>query len=246
MPELDGKVALVTGASGGIGRAVVRRLHALGAHVVAHSHDHPDPLVRLRSELGERVVLERADLRNPEEAEALVERAAGELVKLHVLVCCAGAVRDNLLAVAEPEEFRELVDLNYLGAVACARAAIRPMMRQKWGRILLLSSVAAHLPGRGQSNYAGSKGALEAFARALAVELGPKGITVNAIAPGLIETEMTENIRALAGGEILARTALGRYGRAEEVAGAVAYLASEGAGFVTGTTLRIDGGFKLK
>ncbi|MSP63809.1 MAG: SDR family oxidoreductase [Myxococcales bacterium] len=239
-------IALVTGASGGIGRAVVRALVRGGATVVAQYHAHRDPVDALRAELGERVIVEQADLRDPVAATRLVDGVVARFGALQVLVNGAGAIRDDLLAVAEIEDFRALLDLNYLAAVACARAAVRPMMRQRFGRIVNLSSVAAHVPGRGQSNYAGTKGALEAFTRALAVELGPKGITVNAVAPGVIETAMSEEIRALAGDSIRERTALGRFGTAAEVAAAVAFLASEEAGFITGQTLRVDGGFKLR
>ncbi len=241
----DERVALVTGASGGIGAAAVDALVARGFRVVAHYHRREEAVAALVARHPERVTAARADLRDAAAAAALVEEAARR-GPLRALVYAAGAVRDGLLATTDAADFAELLAVNYVGATACARAAVRPMLREKGGRMVFVSSVAARLPGRGQANYAGTKGALEAFARALAVELGPKSITVNCVAPGVIETDMSAEIRALAADEIVARTALGRWGRPEEVAAAVAFLCSDEAAFITGHTLAVDGGFKLR
>jgi 3-oxoacyl-[acyl-carrier protein] reductase len=240
------KIAIVTGASGGIGLATVRRLAASSDAFVVHAQylSHPDPINALAEEFAGRVVPARVDLTDGDDLAAFINESSRD--GLHVLINNAGAIADNLLAAASIEEFQRLYAINYLAPVIACKAAIRPMLRQRYGRIINVTSIAAHLPGKGQSNYAGTKGALTAFSKSLAVELGAKQITVNCVAPGVIETNMSEEIRALAKDEILSRTALGRFGRAEEVAAAICFLASDDAGFITGQTLHIDGGLKLR
>jgi 3-oxoacyl-[acyl-carrier protein] reductase len=164
---------------------------------------------------------------------------------LEVLVCNAGITRDTLLGASEPEDFTDVISTNLFGVVHCCREASRRMMQRRRGSILNVSSVAGQRPGRGQSNYAASKGAVEAFTKALAVELAPRSIRVNAIAPGIIETAMTAELRAVAPEELLARVVMKRLGTAEEVARVAAFLCCDDASYVTGQVWNVDGGFKL-
>jgi 3-oxoacyl-[acyl-carrier protein] reductase len=210
--------------------------------------------------LGRRAHVVRADVTDAAAVAAMfteidgllaehVARADGQLVDswgpLEVVVCNAGVTRDTLLGASEPADFTEVIGTNLYGVVHCCREASRRMMQRRRGSILNVSSVAGQRPGRGQSNYAASKGAVEAFTKALAVELAPRSIRVNAIAPGIIETAMTAELRAVAPEELLARVVMKRLGTAEEVARVAAFLCSDDASYVTGQVWNVDGGFKL-
>lgn len=257
--------AVVTGASRGIGAAIAIELARRGCDVVIN-YRADEPAARATAaaidRLGRRAHVIRADVTDPAAVAAMFreidglasEHAAGgapgePLVDawgpLEVLVCNAGITRDTLLGASEPADFISVIDTNLYGVVHCCREASKRMMGRRRGCILNVSSVAGQRPGRGQSNYAASKGAVEAFTKALAVELAPRSIRVNAIAPGIIETAMTAELRALAPDELLARVALKRLGSAEEVARVAAFLCSDDASYVTGQVWNVDGGFKL-
>lgn len=245
MNRLQGKLALVTGGSRGIGRAVALRLAQEGARVAVNYRANAgaaEEVVAAITAGGGQGQAFAGDVSQPEAAKALVEGVAQEFGRLDILVNNAGMVRDGLLLTMDDPQWRQVLATNLDGVFYCCRTAARIMLRQRYGRIVNMSSVAGDTPNRGQVNYAASKGGVNALTKALAQELASKNITVNAVAPGMIETEMSQEVRELAGPEILKHIALKRYGKPEDIAAAVAFLASPDADYITGQVLRVDGG----
>jgi len=246
---LAGKTALVTGGSRGIGRAIVERLAADGMDVTflyAGNTEAANAVVAAGKAAGHAIHADRVDIRDAAACVDAVERVVERREAIDLLVNNAGVIRDNLLVALEPDDVATVLDTNVTGLFNVTRAVAPHMTARRSGCIVNLSSVAATRAGRGQSNYAASKGAIEAFTRAMAVELGPRRIRVNAVAPGVIDTEMSQDVRDLAGDEALKRIVLRRYGQVGDVANAVWFLASDLAGYVTGTVLHVDGGFKME
>jgi len=246
---LAGKTALVTGGSRGIGRAIVERLAADGMDVTflyAGNTEAAGAVVAAGEAAGHAIRGDRVDIRDAAACVDAVERVIERREAIDLLVNNAGVIRDNLLVALEPDDVAIVLDTNVTGLFNVTRAVAPHMTARRSGCIVNLSSVAATRGGRGQSNYAASKGAIEAFTRAMAVELGPRRIRVNAVAPGVIDTEMSQDVRDLAGDEALKRIVLRRYGKVDDVANAVWFVASDLAGYVTGTVLHVDGGFKME
>lgn len=248
MFRLDGKVALVTGASRGIGKAIAKALAGQGAHVAINYVSRAQDAQQLVDELvagGASAEVLGFDVCD----SAQVDRAIGELVKRHqkldILVANAGISIDGLLLRIKDEELDRMLDVNVGGALACARAAIKPMMRARSGRIVFVSSVVGETGNAGQVGYAASKAAILGMTKALAREYGSRGVTVNAVAPGFIETDMTAGIGETMRAALVAQLPLGRLGQAEDVAAAVAYLCSDEAAYVTGQTVRVNGGMYM-
>jgi 3-oxoacyl-[acyl-carrier protein] reductase len=246
---LAGKVAIVTGGSRGIGRAIVELFAAEGADVTLFYRDQAaaaEEVVAAAKAAGMKVASEQVDVRDSKACAAAVDRVAERAGRIDILVNNAGMIRDNQLAAMDDEDVSLVLDTNVGGVFNVTRAVVPHMIVQRAGKIINLSSVAGEKGGRGQTNYAASKGAVNAFTRALAVELAPRKITVNAVAPGVIETEMSQAVRDMAGDAVKARILLKRYGKAEEVAYAVWFLASRYADYVTGQVIGVDGGFKME
>ncbi len=243
---LAGGSALVTGGSRGIGRAIVERLAASGMDVTFTyvSNDSAAEEV-IAANPDARISAEKVDVRDSAACAECVDRLAERTGQLDVLVNNAGVIRDNLLAMMEDHEIREVLETNVAGALYMIRAATPHMMSKRKGSIVNLSSVSAEKGGRGQANYAASKGAINAITRSQAVELARRRIRVNAVAPGVIETEMSKDVRELAGDEITSRILLRRFGQPEDIAHAVWFLSSAFSGYITGETLHVDGGFKM-
>ncbi len=248
-PGLEGKIALVTGGSRGIGRAIVETLAADGVDVtfVYRGNAKAAGDVVADAELaGLRVAALQLDVRDARACEALVEQLCDAKGGIDILVNNAGVVRDNVLTGMSDDEVREVLDTNVGGVFNVSRAVAPYMVSRRSGTIVNLSSVSATRGGRGQTNYAASKGAIEAFTRALAVELAPRKIRVNAVAPGVIETEMSQSVRDAAGDDVKSRILLRRFGQPQDVANAVWFLASRLSDYMTGQIVHVDGGFKME
>lgn len=245
-PALSGKNALVTGGSRGIGRAIVERLAASGMDVTFTYVSNEEAAGAVVAENpGRQITAVKVDVRDSEAARQCVEDMVERTGTIDVLVNNAGVIRDNLLPMLEDEDLEAVFETNIEGVFHFCRAAVPFMMSKRSGRIVNISSVSGEKGGRGQTNYAASKGAINAFTRALAVEVGRRKILVNAVAPGVIETEMSQEVRDLAGDEITSNIVLKRYGLPSEIANAVWFLCSDLASYITGQVLSVDGGFKM-
>ena len=240
-------MALVTGGTRGIGRAVSSLLVEAGARVHCIYRSDDEAAGQLAESLGStgRFSTVRADVTDADQTEALFKSIASESGALHILVNVAGRADDGLLLRAGPDKVRAGLELNLEAAITCCRLALGPMLAAGYGRIINVSSVVAAMGNAGQTVYAAAKAGLEGFSRSLAREVGTKGVTVNCVAPGLIETGMTGNIDPALRERAVEATALRRAGSSEEVAWAVGYLASEAAGYVTGTVLQVNGGMYM-
>jgi len=245
--KLKDKVALVTGASRGLGKAIALQLAADGAQVIVNyvaSADKAEEVVAAIQSEGGKALAMKADVSNLEEVEKMVDTVYEQFGRIDILVNNAGVTRDELLISMEREDWDKVIATNLGGLFNCTKAAAKYMMMQKSGRIINMSSVAGERGGRGQSNYAASKGAVNAFTRSVAMELARKKVTVNAVAPGVVETEMSSEVIRRAQDIILNSVALKRLGQPEEIAKVVAFLASDDSSYITGEVIRVDGGFK--
>lgn len=246
--RLKDQVALVTGGSRGIGRGIVKAFAAEGAKVAfvyRGNQAAADSLCQEVTAAGGTILALQADVSNADEAQRCVERIEKEWGRFDILVNNAGIIRDDLFVRMEPEAWTSVLTTNLGGTYNFCKAVAYTMMKQRRGRIINLSSVAAHHVNPGQTNYAASKGAIESFTRALAVELASRGVTVNAIAPGFIETDMSEAVRNKAGDLIKKIIPMRRLGQAEDIAHVAVFLASEESKYITGQVITVDGGMSL-
>ena len=244
MFDLGGKTALVTGASGGIGGAVAEALHGAGA-TVALSGTREGPLRDLADRLGARAHVVPANLSDAEAAAGLVRDAAAAMGSVDILVNNAGITRDNLFMRMSDEEWAQVIEVNLTSVFRLSRAVLRGMMKARWGRIVNITSVVGATGNPGQGNYAAAKAGLVGMSKSLAAEVASRGITVNCVAPGFIETAMTDKLTDDQKARILGQIPAGRMGSPTEIAAAVLYLSSPGAGYVTGATLHVNGGMAM-
>ncbi|HEX8809895.1 MAG TPA: 3-oxoacyl-[acyl-carrier-protein] reductase [Xanthobacteraceae bacterium] len=244
MFELTGKTALVTGATGTIGATIARSLHGQGASV-AISGTRREVLDRLNAELGDRVHILPANLADSAETEALVPRAEEAMGQLDILVANAGVTRDNLLVQLRDEDWEQVIAINLSATFRLSRAAVRGMMRRRFGRVIAITSVVGITGNPGQANYVAAKAGITGMIKAMAQEYAKRGVTANCVAPGFIVTPMTDKLNEKQRETIVAKIPANRAGTPEEVAAAVVFLASNEAGYVTGQTLHVNGGMAM-
>lgn len=244
---MKGKVALVTGGSRGIGAAIVKRLAHEGAKVYFTYNASKDEAEKIVSSLKNKaqVTALACDVRKKEDIERVVDGILEKEETLDILVNSAGIIRDGLFLAMADEDWQDVLDTNLGSVYHFCKAVTRQMMMQGGGRIVNISSVIAEVGGFGQTNYAASKGAVNAFTRSLALELAPKKITVNAVAPGMVKTSMSEAARSAFGEKIMEKIPLGSFAEPEEIASVAVFLASDEAGYITGQILTVDGGLSL-
>ena len=245
----DGRVAVVTGGGRGIGRAVALRLANEGANVAISYRSKDAAAEEVAQEIraaGTLCEIFKGDVASPEDVDALFSGVRDSFGQIDILVNNAGLTRDNLMMRMKESEFDEVLRTNLKGTYLCTRAALRPMIRARWGRIINVSSVVGLVGNAGQANYAASKAGIIGFTKSVAREVAQRGITANVVAPGYVETELTRSLPDDVKDQIRGQVPAGRFGKAEEVAEAIAFLAGEGAGYVTGQTLAVDGGMTMQ
>ncbi len=248
MIDLSHKVAVVTGGAQGIGRAISEVLAQQGANVVVadiQTEKAEATAQEIAADTGQRVIAAQVDVSDMSSAKAMIDRTVEEFGQIDILVNNAGTTRDNLIIRMSEADWDLILNINLKGAFNCSKAAIRPMMRQRYGRIVNISSVSGLAGQAGQTNYSSSKAGLIGFTKALAKEAASRNITVNAVAPGFIETDLTADLSQELKDWGLQMTPLKRYGQPEDVAKAVAFLASDAAAFITGHVLSVDGGMVM-
>jgi 3-oxoacyl-[acyl-carrier protein] reductase len=244
MFDLTGKTALVTGASGGIGEAVARALHAQSATVVLHG-TRAEKLEALQKDLGARAFALAVDLSDRDAVAGLVDAASALAGPISILVNNAGITRDGLLMRMKDDDWDSVLEVNMTASMSLCRAAMRGMMKARTGRIISISSVVGVTGNAGQTNYAASKAGMIGFSKSLAAEVASRGLTVNVVAPGFIETPMTDVLDESQKSALLTRVPAGRLGHADEIAATVAFLASDEAAYITGATLHVNGGMAM-
>ncbi|MEM1087552.1 MAG: 3-oxoacyl-[acyl-carrier-protein] reductase [Pseudomonadota bacterium] len=244
MFDLTGKTALVTGATGGIGQAIARGLHAQGA-TVALSGRNVEKLEALAGELGDRTAILPSDLSNAEEADALVAKTIEALGSIGILVANAGVTRDKLLMQMKDDDWADIIRVNLESYFRLTRSAVRPMMKARHGRIIGITSIVGVTGNPGQSNYCASKAGMIGFTKSLAQEVGSRGITANTIAPGFIESPMTDVLPEAQKEALLKQIPTGKLGQGSDIASAAVFLASDEAAYVTGQTLHVNGGMAM-
>tara|TARA_B110000014_G_C19954497_1_gene493921 strand:- start:26 stop:781 length:756 start_codon:yes stop_codon:yes gene_type:complete len=241
--NLEGQTALITGAGRGIGKTIALKLAESGADIVLADMSPQVAEVRVVVEsLGRKCLTFEADVTDLEAIETMVKKIIEELGSIHILINNAGITQDNLFMRMKPEQWSKVIDVNLNGVFNVTKAVIRPMVKQRTGKIINISSVVGFSGNPGQVNYSSTKSALVGFTKSLAREVGARGVTVNAVAPGFIDTAMTQALNESQQEAILQQIPLGRMGDANDIANAVAFLASEEASYITGTILHVNGG----